>query len=74
MVDRPPPKRRKQVVRFTKREAVRLTRAVREAGGGKLTIDPATGLYTVIIGDGQSEPEANSWDRVLNAAHKDRAS
>jgi hypothetical protein len=31
------------------REVVRITKAVREAGGGKVTIDPETGRYTILV-------------------------
>jgi hypothetical protein len=36
-------------VRFRERESARLARAVRAAGGGKITLDPETGTYTVEI-------------------------
>jgi hypothetical protein len=35
--------------RIRKREVTRLTEAVREAGGGKFTLDPETGHYTILV-------------------------
>jgi len=50
-------------VRFREREAARLTRAIRQAGGGKMTLDPATGLYTIeIAGDDVDDDNADPTD------------
>jgi len=51
-------------VRFREREAARLARAVREAGGGKITLDPRTGTYTVVIGRGDNDDDETTteWD------------
>jgi hypothetical protein len=35
--------------RFPKREVIRITEAVREGGGGKVTLDPETGRYTILV-------------------------
>jgi len=55
-------------VRFREREAARLARAIRQAGGGKMTLDPRTGMYSVVIGPGDEEADTaeNEWDGMLN--------
>ena len=54
--------------RFRGRESVRIFKAVREAGGGKVTLDPETGLYTIsVASEGSAPPDtttANPWDAV----------
>lgn len=54
-------------VRFREREAARLVRAVREAGGGRITLDPRTGNFTVEISTNVKADNAdgNSWDEAL---------
>ena len=52
--------------RFREREVARLTRAVREAGGGLVTLDPETGRYTIAVppGSGGTPPDtSNDLDR-----------
>jgi lipoate-protein ligase A len=52
-------------VRFQEREAARFARAVRKAGGGRITLDPRTGTYTVVIngGDGgDDDDDATEWN------------
>ena len=39
----------RNIVRFREREVARVTKAVREAGGGTVTLDPATGNYTIVV-------------------------
>ena len=55
-------------VRFREREAARLARAIRQAGGGKMTLDPRTRMYSVVIGPGDEEADTaeNEWDGMLN--------
>jgi len=53
-------------VRFREREAARLVRAVREAGGGRITIDPRTGNYLVEVSSGAKDDNAaDEWDEAL---------
>jgi lipoate-protein ligase A len=49
-------------VRFREREAARLARAVREAGGGTITLDPRTGTYKVVIGRDDEADTSAEWD------------
>jgi hypothetical protein len=35
--------------RIREREVTRVTKPVREAGGGKVTLDPETGHYTILV-------------------------
>jgi hypothetical protein len=37
------------LARFREREVTRITKAVRVAGGGKVTLDPETGQYTILV-------------------------
>ena len=37
------------LARFREREVTRITKAVRVAGGGKVTLDPETGRYTIVV-------------------------
>jgi hypothetical protein len=67
MVDTPV---RKRVVRFTKREARRMF----DAGAERVEFDPKTGRLIGYRHQSETSREANTWDKVLNAAHKDRAS
>jgi len=61
----------RQRVRFREREAARLTRAIRQAGGGTMTLDPATGRYVVVIGPGDDDDDTtttgNEWDPPSDA-------
>ena len=44
--------------RFRGRESVRIFKAVRQAGGGKVTLDPETGLYTILVAsEGEDSPD-----------------
>ena len=56
------------------REIVRIAKAVREAGGGKVTLDPETGLYTILVASEGGAPAdtttANPWDVVYAADSK----
>jgi hypothetical protein len=60
-------------VRFREREAARLARAVREAGGGRITLDPRTGTYTVEIAGGEDD-EADTVAKWEAATAKLKAS
>jgi hypothetical protein len=67
-------KRKPNLVRFRERELARVTKAVRVAGGGTVTLDPATGQYTIQIANKSEEPTDatnNSWNEVY-AAHEKR--
>jgi hypothetical protein len=63
--------------RFREREVVRITKAVRVAGGGKVILDPQTGRYEILVAANEVAPlpdaATNPWDAV-HAADKDRAS
>jgi len=48
----------RQATRFREREAARLARAIRQAGGGKMTLDPKTGTYTVEISSNAKADDA----------------
>jgi hypothetical protein len=66
------------LARFREREVTRITKAVRVAGGGKVTLDPETGRYTIAIpSEGEDTPAdnnpANPWNEVY-AADQKRAS
>lgn len=65
------------LARFREREVTRITKAVRVAGGGKVTLDPETGRYTITVSKGEGTPPdsnaANPWDKV-NAADEERPS
>ena len=60
--------------RFREREVTRITKAVRVAGGGKVTLDPETGHYTILVASGGGAPPdtttANPWDAVYAADSK----
>ena len=62
------PRKPRGSTRFPKRELTRITEAVRRAGGGKVTLDPATGHYTILVASqGGAPPDtttANPWDAV----------
>ena len=67
----------RNIVRFREREVARVTKAVREAGGGTVTLDPATGNYTIVVTGESGMPldTTNPWDEVLtNAADQKRPS
>jgi hypothetical protein len=71
------PHKPQNLVRFREREVSRVTRAVREAGGGTVTLDPVTGQYTIQIAN-KSEVSIdtttnNPWDEV-RAQNEKRAS
>ena len=52
------------------------TKAVRVAGGGKVTLDPESGRYTIVVASEGMPPDNNTdnpWDEVLtDAAHQKR--
>ena len=62
--------------RFREREVTRITKAVRVAGGGKVTLDPESGRYTILVPSEGMPPDNNTdnpWDEVLtDAAHQKR--
>jgi len=59
------------LARFREREVTRITKAVRVAGGGKVTLDPETGRYTIVVA---SEVEGTPpWNEVY-AANQERPS
>jgi hypothetical protein len=58
----PPPRER---LRFREREAARLARAIRQAGGGKMTLDPRTGTYTVEISSNAKTDAATDLDNWI---------
>ena len=67
------------LARFREREVTRITKAVRVAGGGKVTLDPETGRYTIVVGrEGEGTPPDsntdNPWNEVLYAADQERPS
>jgi hypothetical protein len=51
------------LARFREREVTRITKAVRVAGGGKVTLDPETGRYTIVVAGETAGP--NEWDEEL---------
>jgi lipoate-protein ligase A len=60
--------------RFREREVTRITKAVRVAGGGTVTLDPVTGNFTIVVAGEDEAPRDttdNSWDEVY-AAHEKR--
>ena len=62
--------------RCREREVTRITKAVRVAGGGKVTLDPESGRYTIVVASEGMPPDNNTdnlWDEVLtDAAHQKR--
>ena len=65
------------LARFREREVTRITKAVRVAGGGKVTLDPETGRYTIVVASEGTPPDSNTdnpWDEVLYAADQERPS
>ena len=66
------PRKPRTVARFREREVTRITKAVRVAGGGKVTLDPATGCFTIMVASESAPPETNtdfdSW--VAKRAHQ----
>ena len=60
--------------RIRGRETVRIIKAVRQAGGGEVTLNPETGLYTISVpSEGRAPPDttsANPWDVVYAADSK----
>jgi hypothetical protein len=61
--------------RFREREVTRITKAVRVAGGGKVTPDPESGRYTIVVAsEGEGMPPDNNtdnpWDEVYAADQK----
>jgi hypothetical protein len=69
------PRKPRGSTRFPKREVTRITEAVRVAGGGKVTLDPETGHYTILVAsEGGAPPDttttANPWDAVYAADSK----
>src|SRR5258708_2719956 len=49
----------RNIVRFRERELSRVTKALRVAGGGTVTLDPVTGNYTIVVA-GEDEVQANT--------------
>jgi len=43
------PRKPRGLARFRERELSRVTRAVREAGGGTVTLEPETGHYRIVV-------------------------
>ena len=65
--------------RFREREVTRITKAVRVAGGGKVTLDPESGRYTIVVAsEGEGMPPDNNtdnpWDEVLTDAADEKRS
>jgi hypothetical protein len=63
------------LARFREREVTRITKAVRVAGGGKVTLDPETGRYTIVVeSEGEGTPPDNNTDNPWNdyAADQER--
>jgi hypothetical protein len=56
------PRKPRSVARFRGREIVRITKAVRVAGGGKVTLDPETGHYTILVA-GKGEVSTDNGPR-----------
>jgi len=59
--------------RFREREVTRITKAVRVAGGGKVTLDPESGRYTILVPSEGMPPDNNTdnpWDEVYAADQK----
>jgi hypothetical protein len=65
------------LARFREREVTRITKAVRMAGGGTVTLDPVTGQYTIQLAKKSEMPidttTDNPWDEV-RAENEKRAS
>jgi len=70
------PRKPRGLARFREREVTRITKAVRVAGGGKVTLDPESGRYTIVVASEGMPPDNNTdnpWDEVLtDAAHQKR--
>jgi hypothetical protein len=62
------PRKPRNIVRFREREVARVTKAVREAGGGIVTLNPVTGHYTIVVaGEGGMPVDTateNPWDGI----------
>ena len=59
--------------RFREREVTRITKAVRVAGGGKVTLDPESGRCTIVVASEGMPPDNNTdnpWDEVYAADQK----
>jgi hypothetical protein len=60
--------------RIRGRETARIIKAVRQAGGGEVTLNPETGLYTISVASEAGAPPdttaANPWDVVYAADSK----
>ena len=55
------PRKPRGSTRFPKREVTRITEAVRVAGGGKVTLDPETGRYTILVAsEGSAPPDSTT--------------
>ena len=69
------PRKPRGFARFREREVTRITKAVRVAGGGKVTLDPESGRYTIVVaseGEGMP-PDSNTdnpWNEVYAADQK----
>jgi hypothetical protein len=69
---RPPsPPRRKN--RFNEREFARAGRAGKAIGAHRVTLDPATGVYTMFLSDGTLAPPATEWDAATEKLKTDAA-
>jgi hypothetical protein len=56
--------------RFREREVTRITKAVRVAGGGKVTLDPESGRYTIVVAsEGEGMPPDNNTDNPWNEVY-----
>ncbi len=58
------PRKPRNIVRFREREVARITKAVREAGGGTVTLNPATGQYVIQIN--KSEAPIDTPENIIN--------
>jgi hypothetical protein len=64
------PRRPRSLARFRESEVTRIAKAVSAAGGGKVTLDPSTGRYTIVIGATEADTtDENPWDEG-NAAQR----
>jgi hypothetical protein len=61
------PRRKRGITRIRKTEITRVARGIKAAGlpVKGFEVDPATGKFTVLIGNADAAPAANSWDKLL---------
>ena len=68
------PRKPRGRARVRGRETARIIKAVRQAGGGEVTLNPETGLYKIsVASEGGAPPDtttANPWDAVYAANSK----